>query len=171
MGKKSMAHHAWKSAIETNTPPLRGSFKPWSGRRDLNPRLRPWQGRTLPLSYSRSAEMIINKRSGRSNAGQSWLLRPPGRMHGSAATPELKSQSPFAVRFLRRLKSPLPRGFDSQPGEVLAGARICKLRTTDVSLPIHIHLHANFDPARYGVSRAARDIGNHLVNNIRIIAF
>ena len=30
-------------------------LKPWSGRRDLNPRLRPWQGRTLPLSYSRSA--------------------------------------------------------------------------------------------------------------------
>jgi hypothetical protein len=27
--------------------------KTWSGRRDLNPRLRPWQGRTLPLSYSR----------------------------------------------------------------------------------------------------------------------
>src|SRR5262249_9436877 len=24
-----------------------------SGRRDLNPRRRPWQGRTLPLSYSR----------------------------------------------------------------------------------------------------------------------
>jgi hypothetical protein len=28
--------------------------KKWSGKRDLNPRLRPWQGRTLPLSYSRS---------------------------------------------------------------------------------------------------------------------
>ena len=27
--------------------------KKWSGKRDLNPRLRPWQGRTLPLSYSR----------------------------------------------------------------------------------------------------------------------
>ena len=26
----------------------------WSGKRELNPRLRPWQGRTLPLSYSRS---------------------------------------------------------------------------------------------------------------------
>ena len=26
----------------------------WSGRRDLNPRLQPWQGCTLPLSYSRS---------------------------------------------------------------------------------------------------------------------
>ena len=27
----------------------------WSGRRDLNPRLQPWQGCTLPLSYSRVA--------------------------------------------------------------------------------------------------------------------
>ena len=27
----------------------------WSGKRDSNPRLRPWQGRTLPLSYSRPA--------------------------------------------------------------------------------------------------------------------
>ena len=33
----------------------------WSGRRDLNPRLRPWQGRTLPLSYSRSPYCIIAK--------------------------------------------------------------------------------------------------------------
>ncbi len=35
--------------------------KLWSGRRDLNPRLRPWQGRTLPLSYSRSAGSIISE--------------------------------------------------------------------------------------------------------------
>ena len=28
----------------------------WSGRRDLNPRLQPWQGCTLPLSYSRSTK-------------------------------------------------------------------------------------------------------------------
>ena len=26
----------------------------WSGKRDSNPRLQPWQGCTLPLSYSRS---------------------------------------------------------------------------------------------------------------------
>src|SRR5262249_47928520 len=32
----------------------------WSGRRDLNPRLRPWQGRTLPLSYSRSVKTKID---------------------------------------------------------------------------------------------------------------
>ena len=35
-------------------------FKIWSGRRDLNPRLRPWQGRTLPLSYSRSTVSILD---------------------------------------------------------------------------------------------------------------
>ena len=35
--------------------------KVWSGRRDLNPRLRPWQGRTLPLSYSRSTRSIIGE--------------------------------------------------------------------------------------------------------------
>ena len=28
-------------------------FSIWSGKRDLNPRLQPWQGCTLPLSYSR----------------------------------------------------------------------------------------------------------------------
>gem|GEM_PF-6038976 len=28
-------------------------MKKWSGRRDLNPRHRPWQGRALPLSYFR----------------------------------------------------------------------------------------------------------------------
>src|SRR5579863_7401077 len=29
----------------------------WSGRRDSNPRPRPWQGRALPLSYTRIREM------------------------------------------------------------------------------------------------------------------
>ena len=48
-------------------PSSRGHQEPnrWSGRRDLNPRLRPWQGRTLPLSYSRSAATIINEASER----------------------------------------------------------------------------------------------------------
>src|SRR5919206_1591814 len=32
-----------------------------SGRRDLNPRLRPWQGRTLPLSYSRTGVFIFQR--------------------------------------------------------------------------------------------------------------
>ena len=34
--------------------PTGATFQDWSGKRDSNPRLRPWQGRTLPLSYSRS---------------------------------------------------------------------------------------------------------------------
>ncbi len=29
-------------------------LKKWSGKRDSNSRLRPWQGRALPLSYSRT---------------------------------------------------------------------------------------------------------------------
>src|SRR5438045_8277598 len=33
-------------------------MKNWSGKRDSNPRLRPWQGRTLPLSYSRSPRTV-----------------------------------------------------------------------------------------------------------------
>ena len=31
--------------------------KSWSGRRDSNPRPRPWQGRALPLSYTRIREI------------------------------------------------------------------------------------------------------------------
>ena len=31
----------------------------WSGKRDSNPRLQPWQGCTLPLSYSRSTRRAI----------------------------------------------------------------------------------------------------------------
>src|SRR5467141_3141583 len=33
-----------------------GHLKFWSGRRDSNPRPRPWQGRALPLSYTRIRE-------------------------------------------------------------------------------------------------------------------
>ena len=38
---------------KTKSPRRGRASRNWSGRRDLNPRLRPWQGRTLPLSYSR----------------------------------------------------------------------------------------------------------------------
>ena len=31
----------------------------WSGKRDSNPRLQPWQGCTLPLSYSRSTSFFL----------------------------------------------------------------------------------------------------------------
>ena len=43
----------------TGTAPVLG--KGWSGRRDLNPRLQPWQGCTLPLSYARVGTSILGK--------------------------------------------------------------------------------------------------------------
>src|SRR4029077_3546918 len=59
-------------------PSSRGHQEPnrWSGRRDLNPRLRPWQGRTLPLSYSRSAAIIINEASERGKINAITTGRP-----------------------------------------------------------------------------------------------
>src|SRR5437588_7934963 len=50
----------------------------WSGRRDLNPRLRPWQGRTLPLSYSRSGFNYKQAALGLSAvANRYWCPAPP----------------------------------------------------------------------------------------------
>ena len=37
------------------------AFTTWSGRRDLNPRRQPWQGCTLPLSYSRGLRHRLQK--------------------------------------------------------------------------------------------------------------
>ena len=46
------------AVLQTAALPLGyAAKKKWSGKRDLNPRLRPWQGRTLPLSYSRSIQI------------------------------------------------------------------------------------------------------------------
>gem|GEM_PF-4066350 len=39
----------------------RGFSGKWSGKRDLNPRLQPWQGCTLPLSYSRSMVRLCTR--------------------------------------------------------------------------------------------------------------
>ena len=34
----------------------------WSGRRDSNPRLQPWQGCALPLSYARLSTFLMEVR-------------------------------------------------------------------------------------------------------------
>src|SRR5688572_6974032 len=49
----------------------------WSGKRDSNPRLRPWQGRTLPLSYSRSRRTLTVPQpySPRQDTGAGWKRR------------------------------------------------------------------------------------------------
>src|SRR5256885_4833479 len=48
------AHNGFavRSLNHLGTPPC-AREKCWSGKRDSNPRPRPWQGRALPLSYSR----------------------------------------------------------------------------------------------------------------------
>src|SRR5208282_3788592 len=37
----------------------------WSGKRDSNPRLQPWQGCTLPLSYSRIVSFVFYQNQAR----------------------------------------------------------------------------------------------------------
>src|SRR5258708_1622663 len=56
--------HGWtapRSPLRSSDRVLEGSGcyarEYWSGRRDSNPRPRPWQGRALPLSYTRIREI------------------------------------------------------------------------------------------------------------------
>src|SRR5205085_11883334 len=60
------------------------ALKLWSGRRDLNPRLRPWQGRTLPLSYSRSGNVIL---ASRLRPCQLPAAKPPTIFAGASRQP------------------------------------------------------------------------------------
>ena len=92
------------------TPRLaRGFRNRWSGRRDLNPRLRPWQGRTLPLSYSRlGKEDYIGPQQEGSNgcsggsppAGSFRLLLQTGALFtlraGHLSDPRITSYDEFA---------------------------------------------------------------------------
>src|ERR671932_438239 len=92
-------------------PPSSLSF--WSGRRDLNPRLRPWQGRTLPLSYSRSrkenstdkAALVKRRRAapkrGLTSRGPVAYFSPRAPRGGSRLPPSEQS-------------SPQPKGFSHE---------------------------------------------------------
>ena len=55
-------------AVRTAARTVRGKIE-WSGKRDSNPRLRPWQGRTLPLSYSRPRSNANTQRYHRDRSG------------------------------------------------------------------------------------------------------
>src|SRR5471032_1556456 len=43
-----------QSALNADALEIPMVGRKWSGRRDSNPRPRPWQGRALPLSYARA---------------------------------------------------------------------------------------------------------------------
>jgi hypothetical protein len=53
VGWASMRARLHGGAATAWQPSPQSKGEGWSGKRDSNPRLRPWQGRTLPLSYSR----------------------------------------------------------------------------------------------------------------------
>src|SRR5262245_55139381 len=74
----------------------------WSGKRDSNPRLRPWQGRTLPLSYSRPrgirrVPQRIQPKQGTHRGSCSIIHTVSARARGSAVPPlrtvSLRAQS------------------------------------------------------------------------------
>ena len=75
----------WVPRLVQQSPSrLRGQAKIWSGRRGSNPRLRPWQGRALPLSYSR-LRLDSTHYIGLQNSAQTFI---PG-LRGQAASPSL----------------------------------------------------------------------------------
>jgi hypothetical protein len=86
----------------------------WSGKRDSNPRLRPWQGRTLPLSYSRPGtyqpETLPHRPGASKPMSQARQARSPRRRPASSSTrlparrlrTIARSEAPDSVRKPRR---------------------------------------------------------------------
>src|SRR5258705_13342714 len=88
----------------TKRPLARAGWLLWSGRRDLNPRLRPWQGRTLPLSYSRSGgSFIISNayRSGNVTARQPMEARASSPVQVESIKPKLPVPDPLRIQLRR----------------------------------------------------------------------
>src|SRR5690242_18354592 len=112
------------------TPAQGEGWKLWSGRRDLNPRLRPWQGRTLPLSYSRSASKIIPQAPIRS-------LPPPhcgyrtsiGRIYVSSSSIFFAALSSLAIRKLRICPARAGSGLEGPPPPVFQ--RVCNIELSE----------------------------------------
>jgi hypothetical protein len=95
-------------------------WKIWSGRRDSNPRPRPWQGRALPLSYTRIREIAGDRSpaTGRAmpNAAPECNSRREVRRGG------IKCQNPRDIRPIRRNR-PKPRGGRRRRAELCRGNR------------------------------------------------
>ena len=100
VGVPTVARRALSGPLPRRATPLRRTTfawhqsKGWSGKRDSNPRLRPWQGRTLPLSYSRSNDQSTT-RPGRVQAG--WRsAKACARRHLT-----LRAPTPATARYTR----------------------------------------------------------------------
>src|SRR5262249_45372180 len=90
---------------------MAGASEGWSGKRDSNPRLRPWQGRTLPLSYSRSLrKSSVTQRYLRDQesvgALRACLAQDLSRLFGRCRI-QVKPGRPLESRDLRQLRDDL----------------------------------------------------------------
>ena len=91
----------------------------WSGRRDLNPRLQPWQGCTLPLSYSR---MVCKRRSVKITF---W------RRH-----PDLNWRWRFCRPLPYHLAMPPAKNLERETGFEPATSTLARLHSTTELLPL-----------------------------------
>src|SRR5208337_2062906 len=90
-----------------------GKQKIWSGRRGSNPRHRPWQGRALPLSYSRSTGKLY-RIFGQERPLAAARLVTRGRRYANSTSIFFAARSSFTMRKLRICPA--------RAGSVLAGA-------------------------------------------------
>ena len=72
--------------------------KTWSGRRDSNPRPRPWQGRALPLSYTR----ILRERRLIVGSDRQSYAKCRLRMQQPAMDHRKQLKSPISLPFWRK---------------------------------------------------------------------
>src|SRR5579862_1349790 len=94
----------------------------WSGRRDLNPRLRPWQGRTLPLSYSRLPTIIVP------------FVPKPGETSFLRKAMQTRSLNELHLNFLgRRIHLR-----NSEAVDLTRPRRLCFGGTTSASFPLRL---------------------------------
>ncbi len=75
----------------------------WSGKRDLNPRLQPWQGCTLPLSYSRPQKRTtVYPCPFQVSSGFYDFFKIPGHMNDLFFLPEWKDFTFWAFLVYQR---------------------------------------------------------------------
>ena len=98
--------------------------KIWSGRRDSNPRHQPWQGCTLPLSYSRSTEILGNEEM--DNMHSFLLCKPLLYIKNNARVLNIKIWSIMTKldkKLLEVLVCPLSKGalrYDEEKQELIS---------------------------------------------------
>src|SRR5580765_2558170 len=121
-GQPTFARRTDHAASYGGHPSRTSLSEGWSGKRDSNPRLRPWQGRTLPLSYSRPNDQRTTR--------PVRLSSIDARLKPSRSTRSLDLRHAKRLRrFLRR------RRVEIEPGAPLEARHARQLRH-DLHVPV-----------------------------------